>query len=63
MTRFARFQGLLHRREYVDAASDLVAIIREDVAPASWWAVVLYDSIPLLDHGQLHVLILRVMMG
>lgn len=51
VTRFARLQGLLQRKEYQDAASDLVAIIREDVAPASWWAVVLYDSIPLLEYG------------
>lgn len=51
-TRFARLQGFLRRKEYADAASDLVAIVREDMAPASWWAVVLYDSIPLLDYGQ-----------
>lgn len=34
------------KREYQDAASDLIAIFSENAAPTSWWAAVLYDTAP-----------------
>jgi hypothetical protein len=51
--RYARFHELMEKREYQEAASDLIAIFSENVAPTSWWAVVLYDSVPLLRYGEL----------
>lgn len=47
-----RYAELLARQELPDAASDLVAIFQEDLAPKSWWAVLLCDSIQLLHYGM-----------
>ncbi|KAF4610945.1 hypothetical protein D9613_006754 [Agrocybe pediades] len=49
--RYARYHELMEKQEYQDAASDLLAIFVEDVAPTSWWAVVLCDSVPLLRYA------------
>jgi nuclear pore complex protein Nup85 len=49
--RYARFHELMQQQEYQDAASDLVAIFVENVAPLSWWAVVLCDSVQLLQYS------------
>ncbi|TFK17557.1 hypothetical protein FA15DRAFT_675993 [Coprinopsis marcescibilis] len=48
--RYARLHELLGRHEFVEAALDIVTIFQEDVAPSSWWAVVLCDSVPLLEY-------------
>ncbi|KAG6850574.1 hypothetical protein H0H93_011773 [Arthromyces matolae] len=47
--RYAHYHQLLERHELQEAAGDLVAIFREDLAPRSWWAVLLSDSVPLLQ--------------
>ncbi|RPD64507.1 hypothetical protein L226DRAFT_559644 [Lentinus tigrinus ALCF2SS1-7] len=47
--RFAEFH---HRRAHGDgqgAALDLVTMFREEIAPRSWWAVVLCDAVELLQ--------------
>ncbi|KDR68007.1 hypothetical protein GALMADRAFT_79171 [Galerina marginata CBS 339.88] len=49
--RYARFHELVGKQEYQDAASDILAIFVEDVAPTAWWAVVLCDSVPLLRYA------------
>ena len=41
-----RVGGALH-----EAAGDLVAMLRDDVAPRAWWAVVLCEAVELLQHG------------
>ena len=51
--RYARFHELIQQQEYQDAASDLVAIFVENIAPTSWWAVVLCDSVQLLQYCEL----------
>ncbi|KAH9479690.1 Nuclear pore complex protein Nup85 [Psilocybe cubensis] len=48
--RYARFHELVDKQEYEDAAADLLAIFIEDVAPTSWWAVVLCDATKLLRY-------------
>ncbi len=50
--RYAHFHELLEKLEYQDAASDLIAVFSEDVAPTSWWAVLLCDSVPLLRYSK-----------
>ncbi|KAG5720185.1 Nuclear pore complex protein Nup85 [Termitomyces sp. T112] len=49
VVRYAHYHQLVERRELQDAAADLVAMFREDLTPKSWWAVLLSDSIPLLQ--------------
>jgi len=49
--RFARYHQLIEKQDYQDAASDLMAIFVEEVAPTSWWAVVLCDSVQLLCYA------------
>ncbi|KAF5316469.1 hypothetical protein D9619_006593 [Psilocybe cf. subviscida] len=50
--RYARFHGLVQKQDYVEAASDLIAIFSDNVAPTSWWAVVLCDAVPLFQYTQ-----------
>ncbi|KAG2011366.1 hypothetical protein CC2G_011493 [Coprinopsis cinerea AmutBmut pab1-1] len=48
--RYAQLHELLTRQDFVDAAAALVAIFYEELAPSSWWALVLCDSVELLEH-------------
>jgi nuclear pore complex protein Nup85 len=52
VVRYAHFHQLLERQDLQDAASDLVAIFQEDLAPKSWWAVLLCDSVQLSQYGM-----------
>ncbi|KAF7308801.1 Nuclear pore complex protein Nup85 [Mycena kentingensis (nom. inval.)] len=49
--RFSNFQLLRTKPDQLqNAACDLIAMFRDDVAPKSWWAVMLCDSIELLQY-------------
>jgi hypothetical protein len=50
--RYAHFHELLEKQELDEAALDLIAIFHEDLAPKSWWAILLCDSVQLLQHGK-----------
>lgn len=50
--RYAHFHQLLEKQELHDASVDLVAIFHDDLAPKSWWAILLCDSVQLLQHGK-----------
>ncbi|KAK0189185.1 Nup85 nucleoporin-domain-containing protein [Armillaria mellea] len=49
--RYSQFHRLRLQHEYRDAAADFVVLFRDDVAPKSWWAILLCDSVELLQHG------------
>ncbi|RDB15810.1 Nuclear pore complex protein Nup85 [Hypsizygus marmoreus] len=51
--RYAHFHLLLETHDLQEAASDLVAIFRDDLVPKSWWAVLLCDAVPLLQHDPI----------
>ncbi|KJA25724.1 hypothetical protein HYPSUDRAFT_134002 [Hypholoma sublateritium FD-334 SS-4] len=51
VVRYARFHELVQKRHYQDAASDLMTIFVEGIAPTSWWAVVLCDSVQFLQYA------------
>ena len=53
--RFARYHQLIEKQEYRDAASDLMAIFVEEVAPTSWWVVALCDSVQLLSYSKFKI--------
>ncbi|KAJ6591607.1 Nup85 nucleoporin-domain-containing protein [Mycena vulgaris] len=48
--RYSNFQQLRVKHDLQNAASDLVAMFHDDVAPKSWWAVMLCDAVDLLQH-------------
>ncbi|OCH91378.1 hypothetical protein OBBRIDRAFT_753240 [Obba rivulosa] len=50
--RFAEFHQRRMMGDLQEAAFDLVAMFREDLAPRSWWAVILSDAVELLQHSQ-----------
>jgi Nup85 Nucleoporin len=60
VVRYAHFHQLLERQELQDAASGLVAIFVEDLAPKSWWAVLLCDSIQLLQYSMYGIILCSV---
>lgn len=49
--RFAEFHQRRLNGELQDAALDLVAMLREDIAPKSWWAVLLSYAVDLLQNS------------
>ncbi|KAF7356620.1 Nuclear pore complex protein Nup85 [Mycena venus] len=48
--RYSNFQQLRVKQDLQNAASDLVAMFRDDVAPKSWWGIMLYDAVDLLQY-------------
>lgn len=50
--RYAEFHQRLLVRDLQNAASDLVSMFQDDIAPKSWWPVLLYDSMQLLQYGK-----------
>ena len=47
--RYAEFQRRRINQELQEAALDLVAMFREEIAPKSWWAILLCDAANLLQ--------------
>ncbi len=54
--RFAEYHQRRINSELQDAAFDLITMLRDDIAPKSWWAVVLSDAVDLLQYCQYIVL-------
>ena len=50
--RLAEFHQRRLNGELHEAAFDVVSMLRDDIAPKAWWAVVLFDAIELLQDGQ-----------
>ena len=49
--RYAEFQRRRMDQELQEAAQDLVAMFHEDIAPKSWWGILLCDAVDLLQGG------------
>ena len=49
--RFAEFHQRRASGDGQGAAFDAVTMFREDIAPKSWWAVLLCDALELLQNG------------
>lgn len=47
--RYAEFHQRRLSKNYQDAALDLVAMFQEDIAPKSWWGILLCDAVELLQ--------------
>jgi nuclear pore complex protein Nup85 len=50
--RYAEFHQKRLEGDLQDAALDLVSIFQGDIAPKSWWGVLLTDSVDLLNCGK-----------
>ncbi|KAH0836428.1 Nup85 nucleoporin-domain-containing protein [Lanmaoa asiatica] len=50
--RYAEFHQRLLNQDLQDAAWDLVTIFQEEIAPKSWWGLLLCDAVQLLQHGK-----------
>jgi hypothetical protein len=50
--RYAEFHQRLLNQDLQDAAWDLVTIFQEEIAPKSWWGVLLCDAVQLLQYGK-----------
>jgi len=48
--RYSHFLQLRMKHDLQNAASDLVSMFRDDVAPKSWWAVMFCDAVDLLQY-------------
>jgi nuclear pore complex protein Nup85 len=46
----------LHQRkmsnDLVEAAADLISMFEDDIAPTSWWGVLLQDSVEFLNYRE-----------
>ena len=49
--RFAEFHQRRLSGDVQHAALDIVSILRDDIAPKSWWAVALFDAVDLLRNS------------
>ncbi|KAL0569065.1 hypothetical protein V5O48_012909 [Marasmius crinis-equi] len=49
--RYAQIHRLRAEGESHAAVSEIITLLREEVAPKSWWAVLLCDTVDLLQHG------------
>ena len=47
--RYAEFQQRRMSQELQEAALDLVAMFHDDIAPKSWWGILLCDAVDLLQ--------------
>lgn len=51
VTQYAELHRHLARMDYAAAAKSIVSILSEGLAPRSWYAIILTDSIPLIRSG------------
>jgi nuclear pore complex protein Nup85 len=49
--RYAQYHELRSQGNLADAAQELISIFYDDLAPKSWWAVLLSDAVELLQNG------------
>lgn len=49
--RFAEFHQRRANGDGQGAATDVVAMFREEIVPQAWWAVLLCDAVELLRNG------------
>ncbi len=50
--RYAEFHQRNLQGDRENAALDLISLFEEELAPRSWWGVILHDAIPFLQSGE-----------
>ena len=56
--RYAEFHQRRLRGDMQEAALDLLTMFNEDLAPKSWWGVLLCDAVELIRNGELSSVLL-----
>ncbi|KIK60507.1 hypothetical protein GYMLUDRAFT_43830 [Collybiopsis luxurians FD-317 M1] len=49
--RYSQIHKMRLEQDYSTAASDLITLLRDEIAPRSWWPVLLCDSLEFLQYG------------
>lgn len=52
IVKYAEFHQRKISNDLVEAAADLISLFEDDVAPMSWWGVILLDSVEFLNYRE-----------
>lgn len=55
--RYSNFHQLRIQQDHRTAVLELIEMLGDDVAPKSWWAVLLCDAVELINDGELFAFI------
>ena len=55
IVKYAEFHQRKMSNDLVEAAADLISMFEEDIAPTSWWGVLLQDSVEFLNHRECYL--------
>lgn len=50
--KYSQIHKMRLEQDYSTAASDLVILLRDEIAPKSWWPILLCDSVEFLQYGM-----------
>ena len=52
IVKYAEFHQRKKSNDLVEAAADLISMFEDDIAPTSWWGVLLQDSVEFLNYRE-----------
>jgi nuclear pore complex protein Nup85 len=52
IVKYAEFHQRKMSSDLVEAAADLISMFEDDIAPTSWWGVLLQDSVEFLNYRE-----------
>jgi nuclear pore complex protein Nup85 len=53
IVKYAEFHQRKLSNDLAEAAADLISMFEDDIAPTSWWGVLLLDSVEFLNYREL----------
>lgn len=54
--RYSQMHETRLERDYPNAALDLLALLRDEIAPRSWWPILLCDAVEFMQYGMLKLI-------
>jgi nuclear pore complex protein Nup85 len=55
IVKYAEFHQRKMSNDLVEAAADLISMFEDDIAPTSWWGVLLLDSVEFLNYRECYL--------
>jgi nuclear pore complex protein Nup85 len=52
IVKYAEFHQRKMTTDPAEAAADLISMFEDDIAPTSWWGVLLLDSVEFLNYCE-----------